>query len=49
MWGIGHNGYSWSFVTSGIYNLDLHFYSQYLTTSNSDNRAHGFQLRCLSE
>ncbi|WP_294594883.1 hypothetical protein [uncultured Rikenella sp.] len=46
---VGHYGFSWSSATSGIYGLDLNFYSQSLSTSYSDSRAHGFQLRCLSE
>ncbi|WP_304708829.1 hypothetical protein [uncultured Rikenella sp.] len=46
---VGNNGFSWSSATSGINGLDLNFNSQNLNTSNSDNRAHGFQLRCLFE
>ena len=45
----GDGGFSWSSVTSSIYGLDLNSYSQYLNASFSDYRAHGFQLRCLSE
>ena len=50
---VGNDGYSWS---SASYNpgdhyraLDLYFSSQHLSTSRSDYRALGFQLRCLSE
>ncbi|WP_294598212.1 hypothetical protein [uncultured Rikenella sp.] len=46
---VGNNGFSWSFTTGGIYGLDLNLYSQGLSTSSSDRRGHGFQLRCLSE
>ncbi len=46
---VGYFGFSWSSATSGIYGLDLNFYSQHLYTSYSDYRGHGFQLRCLSE
>ncbi|WP_304708788.1 hypothetical protein [uncultured Rikenella sp.] len=46
---VGNYGCSWSSATSGINGLDLNFNSQYLNTSSSDSRAHGFQLRCLSE
>ena len=46
---VGNNGFSWSSATSGIYGLDLNFHSQPLYTSYSDSRAHGFQLRCLTE
>ncbi|WP_297623477.1 hypothetical protein [uncultured Rikenella sp.] len=45
----GDGGFSWSSATSSIYGLDLNSYSQYLNASFSDYRAHGFQLRCLSE
>ncbi|WP_297830087.1 hypothetical protein [uncultured Rikenella sp.] len=46
---VGSNGYSWSSATSGIGGLDLNFHSQHLNTGFSDGRAHGIQLRCLSE
>ncbi|WP_299457242.1 hypothetical protein [uncultured Rikenella sp.] len=46
---VGSHGFSWSSATSGIYGMDLYSRSQYLNTSFSDHRAHGFQLRCLSE
>ena len=47
--GVGYGGFSWSSATSGIHGLGLYFHSQHLGTSHSDYRAHGFQLRCLSE
>ncbi len=47
--GVGNHGYSWSAASSGIRGLELYFRSQYLDPSLSDYRAHGFQLRCLSE
>ncbi len=46
---VGNHGFSWSSATSGIGGLDLNFSSQHLSTSRSDYRALGFQLRCLSE
>ncbi|WP_304708402.1 hypothetical protein [uncultured Rikenella sp.] len=46
---IGDFGYSWSSATNGIRGMDLNFSSQTLGASSSDYRAHGFQLRCLSE
>ncbi|WP_304708124.1 hypothetical protein [uncultured Rikenella sp.] len=45
----GHHGFSWSSAASGIYGLNLIFYSQSLTTSYSGSRAYGLQWRCLSE
>ncbi|WP_294600653.1 hypothetical protein [uncultured Rikenella sp.] len=49
MWYVGNYGFSWSSTTSSIRSLDLYFYSQHFYASNSDSRAYGFQLRCLSE
>ncbi|WP_294600861.1 hypothetical protein [uncultured Rikenella sp.] len=46
---VGIHGFSWSSVIGGISGLDLNFHSQILNASASDCRAHGFQLRCLSE
>ncbi|WP_294601156.1 hypothetical protein [uncultured Rikenella sp.] len=46
---VGNGGFSWSSVTSGINGVELYCHSQDLDTSGSDNRTHGFQLRCLSE
>ncbi|WP_297623468.1 hypothetical protein [uncultured Rikenella sp.] len=46
---VGNYGLSWSSATSDIRGLDLNFHSQHFNTGSSDNRAHGFQLRCLSE
>ena len=47
--GVGYSGFSYSSSVSGNLCLDLYFHSQHLNISISDNRAHGFQLRCLSE
>ena len=51
LWGVGHSGYSWSCtpVTDGVTVRSLDFYTQYLSPSGAHGRAHGFQLRCLSE
>ena len=48
---IGNDGYSWSCtpVTDGVTVRYLGFYTQSLNASYADSRAHGFQLRCLSE
>ena len=46
---VGNSGFSWSSATSGSGGLDLGFYSQSLSTSYSDFRANGFQVRCLLE
>ncbi|WP_300728177.1 hypothetical protein [uncultured Rikenella sp.] len=47
--GVGNNGFNWSSSTSGIYSPGLNFYMIYLTPGSALHRAHGFQLRCLSE
>ncbi|WP_294594529.1 hypothetical protein [uncultured Rikenella sp.] len=47
--GIANCGFVWSSVTSDIYGLDLLFSVTSLGLGYSDYRAHGFQLRCLSE
>ena len=47
--GVGNNGYSWSSAVSGIGGRFLWFGSQDLGPSNSDYRAYGLPLRCLSE
>ncbi|WP_299457320.1 hypothetical protein, partial [uncultured Rikenella sp.] len=46
---VGLDGYSWASATSSIYGLDLGFGVTWFSPSNTDRRAHGFQLRCLSE
>ncbi|WP_300829260.1 hypothetical protein [uncultured Rikenella sp.] len=47
--GVGNGGFSYSSSVSGIGGLNSNSYSQYLNTGNSDYRASGLQLRCLSE
>ncbi|WP_304708429.1 hypothetical protein [uncultured Rikenella sp.] len=42
-------GGGWSSSTNGIYGLFLYFHTQILNPGNSDGRAYGFPLRCLSE
>ncbi len=46
--GVGNNGYSWSSAVSGINGRFLWFNTQDLDPSNTNNRANGRQLRCLS-
>jgi len=49
--GSGRYGYGWAsaFSSSNTGGLCLGFGTGGLGTNNSDNRASGFQLRCLSE
>ncbi|WP_300828838.1 hypothetical protein [uncultured Rikenella sp.] len=46
---VGNGGYSWSSAASGIGGLYLSFSVTELTPSRTTYRAHGLQLRCLSE
>ncbi|WP_297831698.1 hypothetical protein [uncultured Rikenella sp.] len=46
---IGLYGYSWSSATSGISGVDLNFNMTILDPGLTNDRAYGFQLRCLSE
>ncbi|WP_294600657.1 hypothetical protein [uncultured Rikenella sp.] len=48
---VGRDGFSRSGTpnTNNIEMLYLGFYTQGLNPTSSDFRAHGFQLRCLSE
>ncbi|WP_299457633.1 hypothetical protein [uncultured Rikenella sp.] len=45
---VGNNGYSWSSTVSGTNGMNLNFNVTWLNPSNANNRAYGFQLRCLS-
>ncbi len=47
--GIGNGGYSWSSSFSGTSGVFMDFATQGLHPSNAPDRAHGCQLRCLSE
>ncbi|WP_294594866.1 hypothetical protein [uncultured Rikenella sp.] len=47
--GVGRYGCNWSATVSGIHGRFLWFSSQDLNIGSADNRAHGIQLRCLSE
>ncbi|WP_300400881.1 hypothetical protein [uncultured Rikenella sp.] len=47
--GSANHGYSWSCSTDKINCVYLHFYTLDLSPTNAYYRAHGFQLRCLSE
>ncbi|WP_300829231.1 hypothetical protein [uncultured Rikenella sp.] len=49
MWSVGHYGYSWSTAPSGTKGIYLDFGMEWLRPDNSNCRANGFQLRCLSE
>ena len=44
---VGNNGYNWSSAVSGINGLNLGFNATWLSTGNTNNRANGFQVRCL--
>ncbi|WP_300646750.1 hypothetical protein [uncultured Rikenella sp.] len=48
---VGNRGYSWSCtpVTGDVTVRYLDFNTQSLHPSGAHSRAHGFQLRCLSE
>ncbi|WP_294597012.1 hypothetical protein [uncultured Rikenella sp.] len=45
----GYYGYSWSSSVNQIQGQFLNFSSGYLRTSDTNCRAYGLQLRCLSE
>ena len=45
----GFYGYSWASTVNKTNSLFLSFDTRGITTSYSDYRAHGLQLRCLSE
>ncbi|WP_297625834.1 hypothetical protein [uncultured Rikenella sp.] len=49
MWNLGASGYNWSSSINSTNGMFLAFGSQGLDSNNASNRAHGFQLRCLSE
>ncbi len=49
MMSVGHRGYSWSSAISGTNGVFLHFGATELYPSSTTHRAHGLQLRCLSE
>ena len=44
---VGNNGYSWSSSVSSTNGMNLNFNSSWLNPSNTNNRAYGFQVRCL--
>ncbi|WP_297830436.1 hypothetical protein [uncultured Rikenella sp.] len=46
---VAGGGFNWSSAASGIYGSYLLSYVSNLNPSNSNARAYGFQLRCLSE
>ncbi|WP_299456678.1 hypothetical protein [uncultured Rikenella sp.] len=46
---VDHSGYSWSSTVGGTNGVHLGFNVTWLDPNNADNRAHGFQLHCLSE
>ncbi|MCH5306079.1 MAG: hypothetical protein J1E79_06310 [Rikenella sp.] len=47
MYNVGNNGYSWSSSVSGTNAYNLNFNNAGLNPQNSNNRANGFQVRCL--
>ncbi|WP_294599214.1 hypothetical protein [uncultured Rikenella sp.] len=47
--GSGLYGYSWSSVINSISSLHLGFGTTYVRPCDTNYRAHGHQLRCLSE
>ncbi len=53
LWRVGNRGYIWSSTSydSGDHSrgMDLGFYATWLGSGAADDRAYGFQLRCLSE
>ena len=44
---VGNNGYSWSSTVSSTNGMNLNFNYAGLNPSNANNRAYGFQVRCL--
>ncbi|WP_294600090.1 hypothetical protein [uncultured Rikenella sp.] len=46
---VGYDGYSYSSTVSNTLGIVLYFYTQRLRPSYASYRAHGLQLRCLSE
>ena len=44
---VGERGYSWSSTVSGTDGLYLSMNATWVNPSNANNRAHGFQVRCL--
>ena len=45
----GNGGYNWTSTISDTNGMYLYFYTAWLTPCLANNRAYGFQLRCLSE
>ncbi|WP_294600520.1 hypothetical protein [uncultured Rikenella sp.] len=46
---VGLGGYSWSSTVSGTSGMNLNCDVAWLSPSSAYYRAHGLQLRCLSE
>ncbi|WP_297831433.1 hypothetical protein [uncultured Rikenella sp.] len=46
---VSNSGFSWCSATSGIHGVYLNFGVTWLNPGLANNRAYGFQLRCLSE
>ncbi len=46
---VANHGFNWSSTSFEEGSLDMLFRAQGLNPGNADTRAHGFQLRCLSE
>ena len=47
--GVGGYGYSWSSSASDSYDYYLDFNYSRIVPNGNNNRAYGFQLRCLQE
>ncbi|WP_298081172.1 hypothetical protein [uncultured Rikenella sp.] len=47
--GISYSGYSWSSSFNETMGINLHFNMTFFDPNYSYYRAHGLQLRCLSE
>ncbi|WP_294598768.1 hypothetical protein [uncultured Rikenella sp.] len=49
LFSVGNNGYNWSSTIHTTYGTFLDFRTTFLQPNYASNRAHGLQLRCLSE
>ncbi|MDE6499984.1 MAG: hypothetical protein K2K83_04690 [Rikenella sp.] len=47
MYNVGVNGFSWSSTASGSNGYYLDFNNSRIVPNNLNNRANGFQVRCL--
>ena len=49
LWHSGNHGFIWASTINETNAIRLALSTRYLDSNNSHTRAHGFQLRCLSE